>query len=62
MLRRRYIRILLYVLAGLLALIMLSYLYYRLATNVSEPEIASVQISKMERISSGPDEFSCEHG
>ncbi|MCK9400159.1 MAG: C45 family peptidase [Bacteroidales bacterium] len=62
MLKRRFIRILLYLLAGLLAIILAFYLYYRISTNVTEPEISNAQKSSMERISAGPDEFACEHG
>jgi hypothetical protein len=62
MLKRRFIRIILYLLAGLLALMLGFYLYYRISTNVREPEIAIAQKSSMERVSTGPDEFACEHG
>jgi hypothetical protein len=62
MLKRRFIRIILYILGGLLALILAFYLYYRVSTNVREPEIAGSEEFSMERISTGPQEFSCEHG
>ena len=62
MLKNRLIRILLYILAGLLALILAFYLYYRISTNIREPEIADSQKTSIERIRSGQDGYACEHG
>jgi isopenicillin-N N-acyltransferase like protein len=62
MLKGRLIRIILYVLAGLFAFILAFYLYYRVTTNIKEPEIAGSKKISMERLSTGPDEYSCEHG
>jgi isopenicillin-N N-acyltransferase-like protein len=62
MLKRRFIRIILYILAGLLFIILAFYIYYRLATNVREPDIAGSQKFSMERTGTGPDEYACEHG
>ena len=62
MLKKRFIRIILYILGIILALILAFYLYYRITTNVKEPEIAGSQTFSMERTHIGPDEYTCEHG
>ncbi len=59
---RRSIRILLYILTGLLVIIAGLYIYYLIATKVSEPSVAESRKFSMERISKGPDEYSCDHG
>ena len=60
--KRRSIRVMLYILTGLLVIIIAFYIYYRIATRVSEPEIANALQFSMQRTSTGPDEYSCEHG
>jgi len=62
MLRRRAIKIFLYILAGFLLVISGLYIYFRIVTKVDEPEIEGLQQISMERVSSGPDEYSCTHG
>lgn len=62
MLRRRAIKIFLYILAGFLLVISGLYIYFRIVTKVDEPEIEDLQQISMERVSSGPDEYSCTHG
>ena len=62
MLKRRFFRIILYLLAVLLALFLAFYLYYRVVTNIKEPGIAASQKISMERVTTGPDSYSCEHG
>jgi isopenicillin-N N-acyltransferase like protein len=59
---RRSIRILLYILAGLLVAAGALYLYYRLVTHVAEPVIAGDPQFSMERITKGPDNYACYHG
>jgi isopenicillin-N N-acyltransferase like protein len=62
MLKSRSIRVVLYILAALLALILAFYIYYRVTTNIREPKIAGYGVSSMERVSAGPDAYTCEHG
>ena len=59
---RRSIRILLYILTGLLVILVALNIYYRLATRVGEPEMAGVQQFTMERATTGPEAYSCDHG
>jgi isopenicillin-N N-acyltransferase like protein len=48
--------------SGLLFIILTFYLYYRVSTNVREPEIAGSKEFSTERVSTGPNDYACDHG
>jgi isopenicillin-N N-acyltransferase like protein len=58
----KFIRVLLYLLSGLLILTAVLYLYYRVVTRVAEPAVPGHQQFSMERVRQGTDACSCEHG
>jgi hypothetical protein len=60
--KRRFIKVLFYVLVGLLLLIAGLYVYFKWATKVDEPEIAGHEQISMERTLTGQDAYSCENG
>jgi isopenicillin-N N-acyltransferase like protein len=60
--RRRIIKVLLYVLTGFLLLMAGFYVYFKVVTRVTEPEISDESISAMTRTRQGPHVYSCEHG
>jgi isopenicillin-N N-acyltransferase like protein len=62
MTKRKTIRALLYLLAGILVISFTLFLIYKMVTRVSEPEIPGEQHVSMERTSPGPGEYRCEHG
>jgi isopenicillin-N N-acyltransferase like protein len=62
MLRKKALRIILYILAGILLVIAGFYVYFKVVTRVDEPEIAGQEQIKMTRTSDGPDSYSCAHG
>jgi isopenicillin-N N-acyltransferase like protein len=53
---------LLIILVALLFLLIGFYIYFKLVTRVSEPEIQTSQQAEMHRVTEGTDVYSCEHG
>jgi len=62
MLRKKFIRIILYILAGLLLVLAAIVVFYKIVTKVDEPVIPAAKEFSMARVSDGPDAWHCEHG
>lgn len=60
--RRKIIRILIWIIAGLLILLAGLYIYFRIVTIVSEPEVIQSDGMKMTREVTGKDSYACENG
>jgi isopenicillin-N N-acyltransferase like protein len=60
--KQKFIRVLLIILAVLLFLLIGFYIYFKIVTRVSEPEIPVSQQTEMHRVTEGTNVYSCEHG
>lgn len=62
MLRKKFIRIILYILAGFLFVLAALFVFYKIVTKVEEPVMPAEKEVSMDRVSDGPYAWHCEHG